>query len=252
MALTKRTRFEVLRRDNHTCQYCGAKAPDVVLHIDHVMPKALGGSDAPENLATACKECNSGKTSIMPDSPLVKGLSEKAAAYALGMVDKMTKMCASVETFEDYLYEFQATWGTWQQGDKPVPLPADYELSLYRWHSMGIPFRIVEMAIPKAMKAKGLRGDEPEFAYMAGIVWNIIKADEIDYSVTSETAAVYTEAEMDGIRVDSYEEGEKRGRGRGVDEAFSFFERSNFLTHHIDGTTSNLVERFTHKAALVG
>lgn len=252
MAITKRTRFEVLRRDSHTCQYCGAKAPDVVLHIDHVMPAALGGSDAPDNLATACKDCNAGKSSIMPDSPLVKGLSEKAASYALGMVDKMTKMRASVETFDEYLEVFNEFWGAWRQGENKVPLPPDYELSLYRWHSMGVPSRIVEMAIPKAMKAKSLRGECAEFAYMAGIVWNIIKADEIDYSVTSETAAVYTENEMGDERVEAYEMGQTSGRTIGINEAFSFFERSDFLAHHIDGSTSNLVDRFTYRAAPVG
>ena len=34
MAVSKRTRFEVLKRDNHTCQYCGAKAPNATLHVE--------------------------------------------------------------------------------------------------------------------------------------------------------------------------------------------------------------------------
>ena len=45
MPVTKRVRFEVLRRDNHTCHYCGARAPEVAITIDHVVPVALGGSD---------------------------------------------------------------------------------------------------------------------------------------------------------------------------------------------------------------
>ena len=28
MAVSKRLRYEILRRDNHTCRYCGASAPD--------------------------------------------------------------------------------------------------------------------------------------------------------------------------------------------------------------------------------
>lgn len=43
MAVSKRLRFEVLRRDNHACRYCGATPPDVVLTIDHVVQTALGG-----------------------------------------------------------------------------------------------------------------------------------------------------------------------------------------------------------------
>ena len=46
MALSKRLRYEILRRDNHTCRYCGASAPDVTLTVDHVVPCLLYTSDA--------------------------------------------------------------------------------------------------------------------------------------------------------------------------------------------------------------
>lgn len=61
MAISKRTRFEVFKRDKFTCQYCGAKAPDVVLQVDHVHPKSKGGKDDLLNLVTSCRSCNSGK-----------------------------------------------------------------------------------------------------------------------------------------------------------------------------------------------
>lgn len=54
-------RFEVLRRDSFTCQYCGRKAPLVVLHADHVVPRIAGGPTTLENLVAACAECNLGK-----------------------------------------------------------------------------------------------------------------------------------------------------------------------------------------------
>lgn len=41
MAVSKRLRFEILRRDNFQCRYCGAKAPDATLAVDHVTPKEL-------------------------------------------------------------------------------------------------------------------------------------------------------------------------------------------------------------------
>lgn len=40
MAVSKRTRFEVLRRDDFTCRYCRSK--DSELHVDHVTPVSLG------------------------------------------------------------------------------------------------------------------------------------------------------------------------------------------------------------------
>ena len=60
-----RLRFEIFKRDNFTCQYCGRKAPEVELQIDHKHPKSKGGKDRIENYITACKECNMGKGDVL-------------------------------------------------------------------------------------------------------------------------------------------------------------------------------------------
>jgi hypothetical protein len=60
--IAKTLRFEVLKRDRFTCQYCGAKAPDVLLHVDHVHPESKGGDATILNLVTACAGCNLGKS----------------------------------------------------------------------------------------------------------------------------------------------------------------------------------------------
>lgn len=65
MAVSKRLRFEIFRRDSHTCRYCGATAPGTPLRVDHIVPVALGGTDHPSNLVTSCEPCNSGKTSTL-------------------------------------------------------------------------------------------------------------------------------------------------------------------------------------------
>ena len=62
--ISKRTRFDVLKRDKFTCQYCGKSAPDVVLHIDHIVPVSKGGTNDIINLVTSCAECNLGKSNI--------------------------------------------------------------------------------------------------------------------------------------------------------------------------------------------
>jgi hypothetical protein len=74
MSLSKRTRFEVFKRDKFTCQYCGKKAPDIVLQVDHIEPKAKGGTDDLVNLVTACDGCNAGKSDIRlsDDSAIVR------------------------------------------------------------------------------------------------------------------------------------------------------------------------------------
>jgi len=61
MAISKKTRFEVFKRDGFTCQYCGRKPPEVILEIDHILPKKRKGKDNIENLITACFDCNRGK-----------------------------------------------------------------------------------------------------------------------------------------------------------------------------------------------
>ena len=47
------TRYAVLERSGFKCQCCGSKPQrdnDVVLHIDHIIPCSLGGSDKIDNL----------------------------------------------------------------------------------------------------------------------------------------------------------------------------------------------------------
>jgi 5-methylcytosine-specific restriction endonuclease McrA len=53
------TKKNIIKRDNHECQYCGKKTG--VMTTDHVIPKAMGGDDTWENLICACLECNNRK-----------------------------------------------------------------------------------------------------------------------------------------------------------------------------------------------
>ena len=60
-AISVKLRFEVFKRDNFTCQYCGRKSPDVILHVDHIDPVKNGGDNNIINLITSCADCNFGK-----------------------------------------------------------------------------------------------------------------------------------------------------------------------------------------------
>lgn len=62
------TRLAIYLRDGMECVYCGNGVEDgVQLTLDHVRPHSRGGSNAPSNLITACKRCNSarGNRSLM-------------------------------------------------------------------------------------------------------------------------------------------------------------------------------------------
>lgn len=61
IALSKKTRFEVFKRDSFTCQYCGNHPPAVVLNCDHIIAVASGGNNDMDNLVTSCEDCNQGK-----------------------------------------------------------------------------------------------------------------------------------------------------------------------------------------------
>ena len=82
MAVSKRTRFEIFKRDKFTCQYCGRRPPDVVLEVDHIVPKVEDGDDDPPNLTTSCQACNRGKAGI-PLNKVAPALGELEQLEAL-------------------------------------------------------------------------------------------------------------------------------------------------------------------------
>lgn len=57
------SRKGVLRRDNHSCGYCGKFANT----IDHVLPRSRGGVDSWENLVACCLRCNNVKGDRTPE-----------------------------------------------------------------------------------------------------------------------------------------------------------------------------------------
>jgi len=56
------SRESLLRRDRHTCAYCGAPASTV----DHVLPMSRGGSSSWLNTVAACVACNHRKANQSP------------------------------------------------------------------------------------------------------------------------------------------------------------------------------------------
>ena len=55
----RRIRARVLQRDGGVCQNCGQS--EGKMHVDHIVPKRLNGSDLMENLQTLCQFCNLSK-----------------------------------------------------------------------------------------------------------------------------------------------------------------------------------------------
>jgi len=56
-------RFDILKRDDYRCRICGTHADENVrLEVDHIVPRAKGGTNDSSNLWTLCWACNNGKS----------------------------------------------------------------------------------------------------------------------------------------------------------------------------------------------
>jgi 5-methylcytosine-specific restriction endonuclease McrA len=58
-------RQAIYARDGHRCVYCGAGDHGSRLTLDHLHPRALGGTNDASNLVTACLSCNSQRQSVV-------------------------------------------------------------------------------------------------------------------------------------------------------------------------------------------
>jgi hypothetical protein len=175
MAVSKRLRFEILRRDNHACRYCGAAAPDVPMTVDHVVPTALGGSDDPSNLVAACKDCNAGKSASAPDAPIVADVAADALRWAKALEVAANAMLTDLWGREELFSQFKSYWGIWQNdnGDT-IELPRNWRKTVESFIGVGLPVAVLLECIRIAMDAPKVR-PEDTFRYMCGTAWARVK-----------------------------------------------------------------------------
>lgn len=148
--LGKGLRFEILTRDGFRCRYCGATAEVATLHIDHVLPRSMGGRDDRANLVTACADCNSGKSdraiiaapagfALTPDKRPARMAKMVAAKNHSGHVLD----CSRIEEFDEINGDTQLCW-VWCNTHKKLEwhsLPreyADQEDGLYRTNTKAV------------------------------------------------------------------------------------------------------------------
>jgi hypothetical protein len=133
MSISKKMRFEVFKRDSFTCQYCGAKAPDVVLHADHVEPVKEGGKDSILNLVTACFGCNSGKGALRLSDESALQKSRKQAE----LLQERREQIEMIAMWHKELVENESL--ATLEVAKNIPMPEDRSLneqglkSISRW-----------------------------------------------------------------------------------------------------------------------
>jgi 5-methylcytosine-specific restriction endonuclease McrA len=96
------SRRGVLARDRETCQYCGMQPGRTHLTIDHVLPRAHGGTTNWENVVAACAACNHRKANRTPQQAgMVLACMPRRPSYVaftlLGTLERH-------ETWQKYAY----------------------------------------------------------------------------------------------------------------------------------------------------
>lgn len=193
MAVSKRTRYEVLRRDDYTCRYC--RATDTPLTIDHVVPTTLGGSDDPSNLVAACKDCNAGKSSSNPDAALVAQVDDDTARWAAAMKVAAERLAANKAEVSRQIQPWFDDWWTMSGSGWAYRLPDDAETVLQQYLAAGMPLQVLRDAARVALAARGV---DNRFRYFRGVANNMLADLQRD-----ATAVLAAESSPTSYRCDS-------------------------------------------------
>lgn len=173
-AISKKTRFEVFKRDGFTCQYCGSHPPTVILHVDHIHPVALGGDNHMDNMITSCESCNLGK-GANPLGDVPQSLHDKAAlivereaqikGYQRVMNDKRQRINDEAEEVREVYERFNPGYTLNESGMVSVRKFVD---------ALGV--HEVVAAMESSFTSRTVKSSN-RFRYFCGICWNKIKGE---------------------------------------------------------------------------
>lgn len=172
VAISKRIRFEVFKRDGFECQYCGATPPKAVLHCDHIDPVANGGTNDMDNLVTACQDCNQGKSnillSVVPQSlelrmAEIREREEQIAGYQEVLSQRRSRIEQEAHAILSLFCEHHGTDG----------IPKRDFLTIKRFiEEIGLDgvVEAIEVGLAKFPRSKSR-----SFRYFCGVCWNKIR-----------------------------------------------------------------------------
>lgn len=181
MAVSKRTRFEVFKRDRFTCQYCGRTPPTVVLQIDHVIARSDGGPDDPLNLVTACEDCNLGKSDVPLDRitrPIAEQMAE--AAERREQVAALNQfLLQEREAVEKQVADLGRHWFN-KLAKKNRYVFGDQRAASIRTFLSRLPYARILEAIDAAhgRVPAAIDDDEKCWRYFCGVCWTMIRRAE--------------------------------------------------------------------------
>lgn len=105
----------VMKRDGHTCQVGGSQHGRPI-HVDHIWPRALGGTNDLVNLWTLCATCNLSKGPMHPmewlprvvESPRIENMEHPPSRFWV----LLANACYHAETLGLWLSPDLDRWDT--------------------------------------------------------------------------------------------------------------------------------------------
>lgn len=168
-AISKGKRFDVFKRDGFACQYCGAHPPKVLLHLDHILAVANGGTNDFDNLITACEPCNLGK-GARPLTSVPEALADKAArvaeaeeqlaGYSVVMEAKRERVEADIWRVVEAL-----------TGKQEIARDRHRSIKMFI-EKIGV-HEVLDAA--EAARAARIYSETREFKYFCGVCWNKVR-----------------------------------------------------------------------------
>ena len=175
MSISKKTRFEIFKRDGFRCLYCGQVPPAVILEVDHVVPVSKGGADDEHNLATSCFACNRGKSG--------NGLSQLPSGHhdtidqrreKLEQLQAITELTLELKKHEEIMFQIVSDRWITLDGNDPEEfcLSGEPESAVRRFLKL--------LPLPEVIEAvdisfSGGRSKYQQFKFFCGICWRKIK-----------------------------------------------------------------------------
>jgi len=174
--LSKKARFEVFKRDGFVCHYCGAKPPQALLQVDHILPVSKGGTNDFDNLITSCQACNLGKSNtllndVKPDMRnAIREMKERESQieeYRKYVKKAKRRLDVGVGDIESI---FQETFPDLEFADSfRITIKSQFLANLD-----------VDECMAAMVKACGMmenKGGDAAIKYFCGICWRTIKKD---------------------------------------------------------------------------
>jgi hypothetical protein len=179
MAVGKKLRFEVFKRDGFRCQYCGRTPPAVTLEADHIEPESKGGATDIDNLMTSCMDCNRGKganeleaipETLVTRAQVAQEREEQLRVYGEVMMTIRQRKEAQTNTVSQRWYQLCGPSG------KDYSLGEDRRTSVRRFlEDLPISDVLDAVDIAHSKKPGWPNNDLSTWRYFCGVCWTKIK-----------------------------------------------------------------------------